>query len=83
MGKIITFVTDRQTAPIIYKKKSNASLLLTITSTAVDTIMRHCMYGGNRNRNKAIKDILDKTTQLKIGNQNVHCNQGHIEFDHQ
>ena len=45
--------------------------------------MRHCMYGGNRNRNKAIKDILDKTTQLKIGNQNVHCNQGHIEFDHQ
>ena len=56
--------------------KSNASLRLTITATAVDTVMRqHCRYGGNQNRNKAIKDILDKTTQLKIGNQNL--NQGH------
>ena len=36
---------------------------------------QHCRYGGNQNRNKAIKDILDKTTQLKIGNQNL--NQGH------
>ena len=57
--------------------KSNASLRLTITSTAVDTIMCHCRYGGNQNRNKAIKDILNQMNKLKIGSQNLHGNQGH------